>query len=112
MTVSIASVRDTLIILAALAFALACVGGTLVMWQLYRLGRALHRDAQPVIHTALETVATLRDASTFMSDRVRSLPLPTARATGSGDDAPSGKPSGGANVGLLRAVQRFYGGRR
>lgn len=107
MGVSIASVRDTLIILAALTFALACVCGTLVMWQLYRLGRALKRDAQPVIDSAFETVATVRDASTFMRDRVRSLPQVAPQPTGS--DAAT---QNGASTGVIRAVQRFYRGRR
>lgn len=109
-----AVMRDILIVLAAFTFTLSCVFGGLVMWQLYRLGRALQRDVQPVIDTALETVATVRDTSTFMSERVRSVPLPAKRPPSAGPNAGDGSPAGAARgaAGMAGAVQRLFRGRR
>lgn len=109
-----AVMRDILIILAALTFTLSCVFGGLVMWQLYRLGRALQRDAQPVIDTALETVATVRDTSSFMSERVRSVPLPAKRPPSAVPGGTTGGTTGDGerSGGVVGAVQRLFRGRR
>ena len=108
-----AVMRDILIILAALTFTLSCVFGALVAWQLYRLGRALQRDAQPVLDSALETVATVRDTSSFMSERIRSVPLP-ARRPASPAAKPAVKPAanpGDAPATGRRGLGRFFRGR-
>lgn len=106
MTTWHAQLRDIFIILVALTFMFACIFGALAMWQLYRLGRALKRDAQPVIDTALETVATVRDTSAFMSERVRSLPVPAKRP-------PTAAAAGGQGqtAGVAGAVRRLFRGR-
>lgn len=110
MTTWHAQLRDIFIILVALTFMFACIFGALSMWQLYRLGRALKRDAQPVIDTALETVATVRDTSAFMSERVRSVPLPAQRAKVPADSAPAAGQA--QTAGVVGAVQRLFRGRR
>lgn len=100
-----AVMRDILIVLAALTFTLSCVFGALVVWQLYRLGRALRRDVQPVLDTALETVATVRDTSSFLGERVRSMPLPARRP------APPAPQTGDAPATGGRGLGRFFRGR-
>lgn len=106
-----AVLRDILIVLAALTLTLSCLFGGLAMWQLYRLGRALQRDAQPVIDTAFETVATVRDTTAFMGERLKSVPLPPRRTA---DDAGTAAPgaAGGLASGLIGAVQRRFRARR
>lgn len=106
MTTWHAQLRDIFIILVALTFMFACIFGALSMWQLYRLGRAFKRDAQPVIDAALETVATVRDTSAFMSERVRSMPLPAKRAERPAPAAGEAGPVGGARSVVQRLFRR------
>ena len=106
-----AVMRDILIILAALTFTLSCVFGALVAWQLYRLGRALKRDAQPVLDSALETVATVRDTSSFMSERIRSVPLPARRPASPASQASPAANPGDAPATGRRGLGRFFRGR-
>lgn len=107
-----AVMRDILIILAALSLTLAGVFGGLVMWQLYRIGRALQREAQPVIDTAFETVATVRDTSAFMGERLKHVPLP--QRSPAGEEAGTAAPAagGGAIRALVGALQRRAGAAR
>ena len=102
-----AVLRDILIVLAALTLTLSCLFGGLAMWQLYRLGRALQRDAKPVIDTAFETVATVRDTAAFMGERLKAVPLPPRRPADPSAAAAPGATAGLAS-GLIGAVQRRF----
>lgn len=62
--------RDIMVILAAGALASASVIGLLVAWQLYRLGRQLYTDLQPILDSVYGTSETVRGTAEFMNTRL------------------------------------------
>jgi hypothetical protein len=64
--------RDIMIILAAAALVLMSLFAVVVLWQLYRLGKELSAEVQPVIESMQETTETVKGTAGFMSDRMSS----------------------------------------
>lgn len=64
--------RDIMVILAATALVVLSLFAALVLWQLYRLGRELYTQVQPVVESMNETAETVKGTAGFMSDRLAS----------------------------------------
>lgn len=62
--------RDITIILAATALIAMSLFGVLVAWQLYRLGREMHAEVQPILESVQGTSETLRGTAEFVGQRV------------------------------------------
>ena len=62
--------RDIMVILAASALVAMSVFGVLVLWQLYRLGRELHSEMQPILASVQDTAETVHGAARFISGRM------------------------------------------
>lgn len=91
--------RDIMVILAASSLVLVSVFAALVVWRLYRLGRVLHADLQPVIASLRQTADTVRDATSFTSGRAVSPAVGVI-----------GAASGAFEV--VRLLKQFYRGLR
>ncbi len=64
--------RDIMVILAAAALILMSAFGALVFWQLYRLGRELQAEMQPILASVQDTTDTVRGTAEFVSQRMSS----------------------------------------
>lgn len=62
--------RDIVVILAAAAVVAASVIGAALAWQLYRLGRQLYADVQPILDSVYGTSETVRNTAQFMGSRM------------------------------------------
>lgn len=91
--------RDILLILAAAAVILAAGFGGLVAWQLYRLGREVHSELQPLLASLQDTADTVRNTAGFVSERMVS---PAEGAVGMAASA----------FGVFQLVQELYKNRR
>lgn len=91
--------RDIMVILATSALVVMSLFGALVLWQLYRLGRELHAEMQPILASAQETAETVRGTAQFVSHRMTSR---VSAAVSLGYTAHS----------FYQLVQQFYHGLR
>lgn len=62
--------RDVVVILAAAAIVVAAAFGAGVAWRLYRLGRQLYDDLQPILDSVHGTSETVRSTAQFMETRM------------------------------------------
>jgi len=91
--------RDILVILAAAAVITMSAVTVLVGWQLWRLGKELKAELQPILDSVQHTADTVQDTASFMGQRA--IP-PTANAVGLTTGA----------VRLYRSLETFYQGMR
>lgn len=59
-----------MVILAAAALILMSGFGALVLWQLYRLGREMQAEMQPILASVQDTTDTVRGTAEFVSQRM------------------------------------------
>lgn len=59
-----------MVILAAAALILMSAFGALVLWQLYRLGREMQAEMQPILISMQDTTDTVRGTAEFVSQRM------------------------------------------
>jgi hypothetical protein len=89
------ALRDVMVILAALALLLMSAFASYAVWQLYRLGREVHAELQPILQSVQGTSESLRGVTSFVSQQLVS---PASSAISLGFTA----------RGLIRSASRVY----
>lgn len=89
------ALRDVMVILAALALLLMSAFASYAVFQLYRLGRELHAELQPILRSVQGTSDSLRGLSSFVSQQLVS-------------PASSAISLGITSRGLIRSAGRLY----